>query len=207
MKQNILPLWAIIEIIIIIISRIVIVIIVFSLVLSAPMPLLFIFLGSLQLQIQREITHKESMTVSTFPLQWRNNVRDSVSNHQCFLNRLFRRRSKKTSKLRINGFCAGNSPGTGEFPAQMANTPKMFPFDDVIMIDPLLSQILSNIIYITLIHVWVEAYPEAPNDLDGLAYLTVVNSSIWYVLFRPFLYHLAQKKSCGWLYILRIPVW
>ena len=32
-----------------------------------------------------------------------------------------RRRSKKTSKLRVTGLCAGNSPGTGEFPAQMAS--------------------------------------------------------------------------------------
>ena len=29
--------------------------------------------------------------------------------------------SKKTSKLRVIGLCAGNSPGTGEFPAQMAS--------------------------------------------------------------------------------------
>ena len=35
--------------------------------------------------------------------------------------RLFRRRSKKTSKLRVTGLCAGNSPGTGEFAAQMAS--------------------------------------------------------------------------------------
>ena len=57
-------------------------------------------------------------------LQWRHNGRDSVSNHQphdCLLNRLFRRRSKKTSKLRVTGLCEGNSPGTGEFPAQMAS--------------------------------------------------------------------------------------
>ena len=57
-------------------------------------------------------------------LQWRHNGHDSVSNHQpsdCSLNRLFRRRSKKTSKLRVTGLCAGNSPGTGEFPAQMAS--------------------------------------------------------------------------------------
>ena len=50
--------------------------------------------------------------------------RDSVSNHQphvCLLNRLFRRRSKKTSKLRVTGLCVENSPGTGEFPAQMAS--------------------------------------------------------------------------------------
>ena len=57
-------------------------------------------------------------------LRWRHNGRDSVSNHQphdCLLSRLFRRRSKKTSKLRDTGLCVGNSPGTGEFPAQMAS--------------------------------------------------------------------------------------
>ena len=57
-------------------------------------------------------------------LLWRHNGRDSVSNHQphdCLLNRLFRPRSKKTSKLRVTGLCAGNSPGTGEFPTQMAS--------------------------------------------------------------------------------------
>ena len=57
-------------------------------------------------------------------LQGRHTGRSSVSNHQphdCLLNQLFRRRSKKTSKLRITGLCVGNSPGTGEFPTQMAN--------------------------------------------------------------------------------------
>ena len=48
-------------------------------------------------------------------------------------NRLFRRRSKKTSKVRITGLCEGNSPVTGEFPAQRASNAEMFPFDDVIM--------------------------------------------------------------------------
>ena len=58
------------------------------------------------------------------PLQWRHNGRDSVSNHQphdCLLNGLFRRRSKKTSKLRVTGLCAGNSLGTDEFPTQLAS--------------------------------------------------------------------------------------
>ena len=57
-------------------------------------------------------------------LRWRHNGRDSVSNHQphhCLLNRLFRRRSKKTSKLRVTDLCMGNSPETGEFPAQRAS--------------------------------------------------------------------------------------
>ena len=45
-----------------------------------------------------------------------------ISNHQtCLLSRLFTRRSKKISKLHGTGLCAGNSPGTGEFPAQMAS--------------------------------------------------------------------------------------
>ena len=59
-----------------------------------------------------------------FPLRWRHNDHAGVSNHQphgCLLNRLFRRKSKKTSKLRVTGLCVGNSPGTGEFPAQMAS--------------------------------------------------------------------------------------
>ena len=60
----------------------------------------------------------------THTLRWRHNDHAGVSNHQphgCLLNRLFRRKSKKTSKLRVTGLCAGNSPGTGEFPAQMAS--------------------------------------------------------------------------------------
>ena len=58
-------------------------------------------------------------------LLWRHNGRDGVSNHQphdCLLNRLFRLRSKKTSKLRVTGLCAGNSPVTDEFPAQKASS-------------------------------------------------------------------------------------
>ena len=57
-------------------------------------------------------------------LQWRHDERDSVSNHQphdCLLNRLFRHISKKTSKLRVTGLCAGNSLVTGEFPEQRAS--------------------------------------------------------------------------------------
>ena len=69
-------------------------------------------------------------------LQWRHNGGESVSNHQpraCLLNRLCRRRSKKKSKLRVTGLCAGNSPVTGEFPAQMAGNAEKLPFDEVIM--------------------------------------------------------------------------
>ena len=64
------------------------------------------------------------VNITLLTLEWRHNGRDSVSNHQprdCLFNRLFMRRSKKTSKLRVTGLCAGNSPETGEFPAQMAS--------------------------------------------------------------------------------------
>ena len=59
-----------------------------------------------------------------FTLQWRHNGRNGISNHQphdCLLNRLFGHRSKKTSKLRVTSLCEGNSPVTGEFPAQRAS--------------------------------------------------------------------------------------
>ena len=57
-------------------------------------------------------------------LQWRHNGCNGVSNYQphvCLFNRLFRCRSKKLSKLRVIGLYVGNSPVTGEFPAQRAS--------------------------------------------------------------------------------------
>ena len=67
-----------------------------------------------------------------FSLHWRHNERDGVSNqpHDCLLNCLFRRRSKKTPKLRVTGLCRWpvNSPH------KRPVTRKMFPFDDVIIL-------------------------------------------------------------------------
>ena len=57
-------------------------------------------------------------------LQWRHNKHDGISNHQrfnCLLNHLFKRRSKKTSKLRVTGLCEGNPLVTGGFPSQRAS--------------------------------------------------------------------------------------
>ena len=53
--------------------------------------------------------------------QWRHNERDGVSNHRRLdrlLSRLFRCRSKNTSKLRVTGLCEGISPVTGGFTPQ-----------------------------------------------------------------------------------------
>ena len=59
-----------------------------------------------------------------FLLLWHHNECDGISNHQphdCLLNCLFRCRSKKTWNFTSLSLCAGNSPVTGEFPAQRAS--------------------------------------------------------------------------------------
>ena len=79
-----------------------------------------------------------SMYHTVSSLQWRHNDHDSISNHQphgCLLNRLFGRRSKKTSKPRVTGLCTGNSPGSVNSPHKGPVMRKMFPFDDVVMPD------------------------------------------------------------------------
>ena len=65
------------------------------------------------------------VSVLVLPSQWCHNEPDGVSNHQppdCLRNRLFTRRSKKTSKLCVTGLCKGNSPVTGEFLLQRASS-------------------------------------------------------------------------------------
>ena len=47
---------------------------------------------------------------------------------------VFRRISKKTLKLRVTGLCEGNSPVTGEFPAQRASNAENVSCDDLIML-------------------------------------------------------------------------
>ena len=82
-------------------------------------------------QAQCHESHPPIFVNGPLQLQWRHNGRNSVSNHQpddCLLNRVFRRRSKKTSKLR------GIHRGPVNSPHKWPVTRKMFPFDDVIML-------------------------------------------------------------------------
>ena len=75
--------------------------------------------------------HKGSVMRKAFPFRdvimlqdYYTDIDDCVSNHQphgCLVNRLFKHRSKKTPNLRVTGLCEGNSPVTGEFPAQRAS--------------------------------------------------------------------------------------
>ena len=68
--------------------------------------------------------HRWAPLRNSIALQWRHNGRDGFSNHQphdCLLNRLFKAQISEILKLRDTGLCARSSPGTGEFPAQMAS--------------------------------------------------------------------------------------
>ena len=73
---------------------------------------------------------KSSSQVIFFPseklpgFQWSHNDHDGISNHlrlYCLLNHMFRRRSKKTSKLHITGLWEGKPLVTCKFPAQRAS--------------------------------------------------------------------------------------
>ena len=87
---------------------------------------------------------------------WRHNDHDSVLNHQpqdCLLNRLFRRRSKKTSKLRVTGLCVGNSPLPVNSPRKGPVTRKLCPFDDYIM--SIRCSVSKNVYYTA--RIWLSA--------------------------------------------------
>ena len=64
------------------------------------------------------------------PLLWRHNELDGVSYpwcHDCLLNRLFRCRWRRTSKLSVTDLCEGNLPLAGEFPSQRtSNTENVY---------------------------------------------------------------------------------
>ena len=57
------------------------------------------------------------ITVTSQWVRWR--LKSPAS--RLFTQPFVQGRSKKTSKLRVTGLCGGNSPVTGEFPAQMAS--------------------------------------------------------------------------------------
>ena len=62
--------------------------------------------------LQAQLVHEGQST-----LHWRQNGNYGVSYNQphgCLLNRLFKRRSKKTPKRRVTGLGVGNSPVTDD---------------------------------------------------------------------------------------------
>ena len=77
------------------------------------------------MSLEKSFSGGHTMVIIRYALQWRNNGRSGFSNHQPH-DCLYRCRSKKTSKLRVTGICEGNSPVTGEFPAQKASNAENF---------------------------------------------------------------------------------
>ena len=82
-------------------------------------------------------------------LQWRHNECNDVLNHRrfdCLLNRLFGRRSKEISKLRVTGLCEGNPLLTGGFPHKGPVMRQMFQLDDATMEDHYKTTLNDNIV-------------------------------------------------------------
>ena len=113
----------------------------------------------LKFQSHYPLVHKRSVMRTLkvwnnqYSLQWPLNGRDGVSNHQhhhCLPNLLLRRRSKKTSKLRVTGLGAENSLVTGEFPAHMSSHAEdaSLPLDDVIMWPPTTTRRQKAVAYV-----------------------------------------------------------
>ena len=78
------------------------------------------------------------LSLCSISLRWRHNDHAGVSNHQphgCLLNRLFRRKSRKHQSSASLAFVREIHRGPVNFPHKWPVTRKMFPFDDVIMIE------------------------------------------------------------------------
>ena len=75
---------------------------------------------------------------SKCPLQWCHNECDGVSNNRrfdCMLTRLFRRTPKKTSNIPVTGIFQGTQRWLMDSPHEGPVTRKIFPIDDVIMVE------------------------------------------------------------------------
>ena len=75
----------------------------------------FVFCINLILQLGDCSVGTYVFIVCGIPLHWHHYERDGISNHRrlnCLFNCLLRRRSKKTSKIRVTGLYEWNSPVT-----------------------------------------------------------------------------------------------
>ena len=121
----------------------------------------------------RMVVRRRSQKVK--PLRWRHNGNDVVSIHLppiCLLSRLVGLRSKKISKLRVTGLCAGNSPVTGVFPHKWPVTWKMFPFDDVIMQRAAVKWILTK-------RAWENFFSKSVEHIQAYRNGPVLCSIVW----------------------------
>ena len=97
--------------------------------------------------------HVASVEIPYMPLQWRHNVMGSqiTGVSIVYSTVFFRRRSKKTLKLRVTGLCAGNSPVTGEFPAQRASNTENVSIWLRHHVSPNLAGLTNFVIYVSFL--------------------------------------------------------
>ena len=118
-------------------------------------------------------------------LQWRLHECDGLSNHRrllCLFNCWFRRRSEKTSKLRVTGLCVGNSPVTGKFRAQKANN--VLLFDDVIMKLHQMYHIIELSRYLIFVKYSNDIRPNGQDHLDQWDLVTHIHVSWRIIVWR-----------------------
>ena len=112
-----------------------------------------------------------------YSLQWRHNECDGVSNHQphdCLLNRLFRRRSKKISISASLAYVRGIHRSLVNSPHKGPVTWKMFSFDEVIML----------LIFISLLEIGITFFVSFKSIIHDLLRLVCFDSIsfelLWY---------------------------
>ena len=79
---------------------------------------------SMNLAMRDSAPYRADHVVVFLPSRWRHKsaMASQITSLTIVYSTVYsRRRSKKTSKLRVTGLCEGNSPVTGEFPAQRAS--------------------------------------------------------------------------------------
>ena len=119
-------------------------------------------------------------------LRCRHNERHGDSNYQpfhCLVNCLFRRRSKKISKLRATDLWAGNSPVIGQFPTLVAsNTVNVFTWWRLhVHNSPKLLQ-LWNVLY--MVSSYVPVYHNRRGTTHSMMYILVFTFFMKTICFR-----------------------
>ena len=121
---------------------------------------------------------------------------------------------KKTSKLRVTGLCAGNSPGPVNSPHKEPVTRKIFPFDDVIMYRVQSTpddgvEALSGRNRLTICTLRMKSISTFGNSLSSIRCIDntisvqwwkqntrVLNTCMWYVLW--ILLDIKRREREGW---------
>ena len=108
------------------------------------------------------------------------------------VNCLFRRRSKKTSKLRITSLCAGNSPVTGDFSAQGPVTRKIFHLmtSSWTGVDAILHKVINM-----MLRFFYEPGKKVPNHIKPTDWY--VNNFLTFLVLK--LEYTARTRSISWL--------